>query len=85
MKFKHGEKFLFMVYVSHVQKPTFSGVNLFINIFSFSLDVRECLQSYFFFYTQGLFKNLSKKYHYVLFWVDAISNMPTSLCESILV
>jgi len=64
MKFKHGEKFPFMVYVSHVQKPTFSGVNLFIDIFSFSLDVGECFQSY----KQGLFKNPSKKYHYVLFF-----------------
>lgn len=39
------KNFAFMVYVSHVQKPTFSGVNLFIGIFSFSLDGRERFQS----------------------------------------
>lgn len=39
MKFKHGESFPFMVYVSGVQKPTFSGVNLCTDIFSLSLDV----------------------------------------------
>lgn len=64
MKLKHSEKSPFTVYVSHVQKPTFSGVNLFIDILSSSLDVGECYQSY----KEGLFKNPSKKYHYVLFW-----------------
>lgn len=46
MKFKQGEEFPCMVYVSHVQKSIFSGVNLFMGIFSFSLDVRDCFQSH---------------------------------------
>lgn len=84
MKFKHGEFFPFMVYVSHVQKPTFSGVNLFIDIFSFTLDLGGCFQSY----KQGFLKIHPKTISMLHFLGGggrggAISTMPTSLRESI--
>lgn len=60
-----------MVYVSHVQKRTFSGVNLFIDIFRYKATSMVC-------------SKIHPKILSIYFLGDGVkSTMPTSLHESI--